>query len=80
MGWFCVMTQIELQYVDAQCGRDGLVRYWYFRRGGRRWRLPGEPGSPEFMAEYHRLLAVTGTAPTSKGEVLRGSVAALVAD
>ena len=42
--------------------------------------MPGEPGSPEFMAEYYRLLAVTGTAPTSKGEVLRGSVAALVAD
>ena len=28
------MTEFELAYVDAQRGRDGRVRYWYFRRGG----------------------------------------------
>ncbi|HEX5998782.1 MAG TPA: hypothetical protein VFZ16_05210 [Hyphomicrobiaceae bacterium] len=28
------------------------------RRGGV-WRLPGEPGSDEFHAEYQRLLAET---------------------
>ena len=52
-------TQVEPPYVNAQRARDGRVRYWYFWRVGRRWRLQGEPMSPEFMAEYHRLLAAT---------------------
>ena len=53
------MTQVELRYVKAERSRDGQVRYWYFRRSGRRWRLPGEPMSVEFMAEYQRLVAAT---------------------
>src|SRR5262245_61748838 len=75
------MTQVELQYVKPERGRDGRVRYWYFRRNGRRWRLPGEPMSPEFMAEYHRLVAATGPArPGGNGELLPGSFGALVTD
>ena len=57
------MTKIDLPFVDVQWGRDGRVRYWYFRRDGRRWRLPGEPGSEEFLATYHRLLAETNSKP-----------------
>jgi integrase len=53
------VTRIELPFVDPQRGRDGAVKYWYFRRGGRRWRLPGAPFSPEFMAKYHELVAAT---------------------
>jgi hypothetical protein len=51
------MTKIDLPYVNAQRGRDGRARYYYFRRDGRRWRLPGEPMSSKFMEEYRRLLA-----------------------
>jgi hypothetical protein len=52
------MTKFKLRFVDVQRGRDGRARYYYFRRGGRRWLLRGEPLSAEFMAEYHRLLEV----------------------
>jgi enterobacteria phage integrase len=75
------MTNFELPFVDAQRGRDGLVRYWYFRRNGRRWRLPGSPLSDEFMAEYHRLVAET--IPAAANEVRShgsGSFGALVLD
>jgi integrase len=73
------MTQVELPYVNAQRARDGRVRYWYFRRAGRRWRLQGEPMSPEFMSEYHRLLAATGPARPGR-EQGPGSFGAVVTD
>jgi integrase len=53
------MIKVNLRFVEEQKGRDGRVAYWYFRRGGRRWRLPGEPLSAEFLAEYRQLLATT---------------------
>jgi integrase len=35
-------------------GRNGAA-YWYFRRGGKTiGRLPGEPGSPEWLAAYQK--------------------------
>jgi len=74
------MVEFELKYVDAQRDRGGRVLYYYFRRGGRRWRLHGEPLSEGFMAEYRRLLAET--AP-SNAECLidpPGSFGALVTD
>ena len=38
----------ELRFIDAQRGRDGdRERYWYFRRNGRRWRLPGNPAKSQ---------------------------------
>lgn len=75
------MTEFELPFVDAQSDRHGRVRYWYFRRGGRRWRLAGDPGSPEFMADYWRLCAATE--PTRAAEPRAnqpGSFGALVKD
>jgi integrase len=75
------MTRVELPYVNAQRARAGRLRYWYFRRNGRRWRLPGEPFSPAFMAEYQRLLAATeSSSPTSPGELPPGSFGAVVLD
>jgi hypothetical protein len=53
------MGEIELEYLDKQRDRHGRVRYCYFRRNGRRWKLPAAPGSPEFMEAYHRALAET---------------------
>ena len=73
------MTEFELPYVNKQRGRDGRIRY-YFRRDGRRWRLPGEPLSEEFMAEYWRLRAATEPRSPLRPALLPGSFAALVAD
>lgn len=50
---------VDLPYIKSQRDRQGRVRYWYFRRNGRGWRLPGEPGSAEFAAEWARLKAET---------------------
>jgi integrase len=72
--------------VNAQRGRDGRIAYHYFRRRGRRWRLPplGDPPSEEFMAEYRRLLAETepraGELLLSDRSYVRGSFGALVRD
>jgi integrase len=62
------VAKIELRYLKSQRGRDGQARYWYFRRAGRAWRLPGEPMSAEFMAAYQALLETTRPArPGSAG-------------
>src|SRR6516225_6728690 len=77
------MTQVELRYVDPQRGRDGRVQYWYFRRNGRRWKLPGTPLSVEFMEAYRDLIAETDGAAQLQTERLRhgpGSFGALVRD
>lgn len=49
-------------YVKPERDRQGRVRYWYFRRFGQRWRLPGECYSPEWLAEYSRRKAETDAA------------------
>jgi integrase len=76
------MVEFELKYVDAQRDRRGQVLYYYFRRSGRRWRLPGEPLSEGFMAEYRRLLAETAPALSSPERPTNppGSFGALVTD
>jgi hypothetical protein len=76
------MVEFELKYVDAQRDRRSRVLYYYFRRGGRRWRLPGEPLSEGFMAEYRRLLAETAPALSSPERPTNppGSFGALVTD
>jgi integrase len=51
--------RVQLRYVKVDRGRDGCLRYSYFRRGGRCWRLPGLPGDAAFMKEYYRLLQAT---------------------
>ena len=48
------MPHAKLRNVDRFLDRHGKPRH-YFRVGkGRRMRLPGEPGSAEFMAAYRR--------------------------
>lgn len=76
------MSPVNLKYVMPQVGRDGRVHYWYFRRNGRYWRLPGAPGSPEFMAAYTTLLgetAVQRSPKRSQGHPA-GSMGALVTE
>lgn len=47
------MTTIRLPYIDRFKDRHGHLRYYFrLRPGAPRTRLPGRPGSPEFMAAY----------------------------
>lgn len=50
-----LMAKIQLYYYATDVDRHGNRRH-YFRRHGKKTRLPGEPGSKEFMAAYDALL------------------------
>src|SRR5262249_59460237 len=72
------MTKLRLRYVQAWCDRDGRVFHYFRHRGSPRVRLPGLPGSTEFMRAYQDAL---GSAPEPVG-VSRskpGSVSAAIA-
>ena len=45
------MATMRLRYVHSFVDRTGRVRF-YFRHRGKRWPVPGEPGSAEFAASY----------------------------
>src|SRR5262245_8600738 len=52
------MSRIKLKYVKAWVDREtGRVRQVFRRRGSRQIKLPGLPGSAEFMAAYQQALA-----------------------
>ena len=48
------MATMRLRYVHSFVDKTGRVRY-YFRHRGKRWPLPGEPGSVEFSERYDEL-------------------------
>lgn len=62
-------------YVDSYDDRHGKKRYYFRRRrGARRVRLPGKPGTPEFAAAYAEALAgpvarVDGSAAVKPGSL-----------
>lgn len=57
------MQTFRLKYVTRIPDRRGNP-YWYFRDAQKKYhRLPGLPGSPEFMAEYSRLLGHAASVP-----------------
>lgn len=60
------VTLLSLRYVHRFRDRHGKLRF-YFRRDGRRVALPGQPGSPAFMAAYQAALtgACSVQAPTT---------------
>jgi integrase len=73
------MATLRLKYVHSFVDKTGRVRF-YFRHRGKRWTLPGAPGTSEFGAEYERLLHQTRAekhvsnnivfAPTTLGYVI----------
>ena len=73
------MTRLRIKFVQACLVRGR--RYYYFRRPGcARVRLPGLPGSAEFMESYQAALAASAPrGDIGKGRVAAGTVAALVA-
>ena len=73
------MTRIKLRYVNEYVDRQGKVRRYFRRRGGRAIPLPGLPGSIEFMTAYQAALAVVSPPPPSPRHVIAGSLAAVAA-
>src|SRR5262245_23328673 len=63
-----MMTSVKLPYLEVQRDRKGREVYWYFRRHGRRWKLPGNPATEEFAAEYQRLMTTTDSQPAARAE------------
>ncbi|MBY0296697.1 MAG: tyrosine-type recombinase/integrase [Methylobacterium sp.] len=72
------MTRLRLKYIHAFTDRHGKSRY-YFRRHGKRIRLPGLPGSAEFMAAYAAAAAEKTEPPAARRPIESGSIADLVA-
>jgi hypothetical protein len=62
----------RFKYLDLHHAGGRL--YWYFRRGKARERLPGEYGSPEFVARYYKLAGGKDT-----GVNVDGTIGALIA-
>jgi integrase len=74
------MTQFRLHFVQAWVDSDGRVHRYFRRPGYPRVRLPGLPGSAQFMAAYQAALEgpaiPIGAAKRSKP----GSVSAAIAE
>src|SRR5215468_1017449 len=73
------VASLKLKFVQTFISNG--TRYFYFRRpGSERVRIPGLPGSQEFMAAYQDALAASEGPPSNIGANRnpRGSVAALV--
>lgn len=61
------MALLRLKYVVSDTDRHGNRRH-YFRRHGKKIRLPDDPGSAEFMAAYDAALKGEKAAPPSKAD------------
>jgi len=54
------MVCLRLKYLVEDVDRHGNVRLYFRRKGHRKIRLPGLPGSDEFMAAYKAALSASG--------------------
>src|SRR5262249_3951875 len=71
------MTSIKLPYVQAFTARGR--RFYYFRKpGSARIRLPGLPGSEEFMAAYQAALADSSAVEIGASRTMPGTLNALI--
>jgi integrase len=73
------MTRIKLRYVNEFIDRHGRPRYYFRRPGSRSVKLPGLPGSIQFMDAYQAALATVAPPPPSSKHVIRGSLAEITA-
>ena len=73
------MARIRLRYVNEFIDRHGKPRYYFRRPGSRSVKLPGLPGSMEFMDAYQAALATVAPPPPSPKHVIRGSLAEVTA-
>jgi integrase len=55
------MITFKLRYVIEDVDRHGNVRFYFRRKGRKKFRLRGTPGTPEFNAAYAEALAAQET-------------------
>lgn len=67
----------SLRYIKEYRDRHGHVRRYFRRPGQPAVALPGEPGSPEFIAAYNAALSAPHR-PVGEGRAAPGSVASWV--
>jgi integrase len=68
------MARVKLRYVNEFIDRHGKVRYYFRRPGSRSVKLPGMPGSIQFMDAYQAAVATVAPPPSSSKHVLHGSL------
>ena len=74
------MSRIKLKFVQQWVDRrDGRVHRYVRRPGFAKVRLPGLPGSAEFMAAYEIAVAAAVPAPIGAGRNRPGSLSAAIA-
>ena len=73
------MTRIRLRYVQAWVDGEGRVHRYFRRPGYPRVRLPGLPGSVEFMAAYQAALDGPGVEIGAAKRSKPGSVSTAIA-
>jgi len=69
-----IMVQIEFKYLRRTRNRHGKFYYSFRKKGHKRVRIPGAPGSAEFVAAYESALGMS----TDEKKLNPGSMAALV--
>jgi integrase len=72
------MTHIRLKYVHEFTDRHGKARRYFRCRGSKQVRLPGLPGSQEFMEAYQAALESGGHREIGAKTSAAGTVGALV--
>jgi integrase len=70
------MTRIRLAFVQEFISRGKV--YYYFRKPGARIRLPGLPGSTQFMSAYQTALDAAPRVEIGAGRTVPGTISALV--
>jgi integrase len=71
------MTRLKLPFIQAFVARGNV--YYYFRRPGcERIRLPGLPGSHEFMTAYQAALDAAPSIEVGAGRTIPGTISAVV--
>ena len=69
------MARIDLPFVNGIIGR---VRYYFRKRGCKNVRLPGIPGSAEFMRAYETATGNAEAVVIGASRAKAGTVAAIV--
>jgi integrase len=72
------MARIDLPHINGIIGRDGRVRYYFRKRGCKNIRLPGIPGSAEFMEAYRAAIGKAQPVVIGASRTKAGTVAATV--
>jgi len=60
------MVTLHLRFVVSDRDRHGNVRYYFRRKGQKKVRLHGIPGSKEFMDAYALALASGASRPAAR--------------